>query len=117
MQVGNRFQAIKTIEGPENSIIREDYSRVFGNAIIEKAAKDLRICMKRDKRNRKFSSSAGDKYGPVNTAQIAYFFSSPLSKLCCGDIDPWYIVKNIALERNYPYMEELKQEYERGNNS
>lgn len=114
MQVGNRFQAVQVINGPENAIDQNDYLRMLGNAIIEKAASDLRKCMKKDIKHHLYSWASYDSHSILKTSSIAYFFSSPLSKLLCGTINPWYIVEKIADEMCYPYKEQLREDYERG---
>lgn len=106
--------AIKVENGPENHINQADYCRLLGNGIVEKAAKDLRKCMKKDKKYKTYSRLTRDKEGSMNTSSIAYFFSSPLCSLCCGDIDPWYIVAKVAVEMDYPFLEELEEDYTRG---
>lgn len=91
-----------------------DYANELGNAIIEKAAYDLRKCMRKDKKHNRYSYEIHNDHSMVKTSSIAYFFSSPLAELCCGSIDPLYILKRIAEEEKYPYMDELIFDYERG---
>lgn len=86
----------------------------LGNAIIEKAAYDLRKCMRKDKKHNRYSYEIYKDHSMVKTSSIAYFFSSPLAELCCGTINPLYIIKRIAEEEKYPYMVELIHDYERG---
>jgi hypothetical protein len=64
-------------------------------AIVEKSADDLRLAFRRDISNRKFSSSANAEY---NTKNLISFFGSPWGHLCCGKIDPWYIVSKLLDE-------------------
>ena len=105
---------LKDINSSENRINREDYSTELANQIITRAARDLKMCMKRDIKHNTYSYINSNVRQVLGTSSIAYFFSSPLCSMCCGDIDPWYIVARIAVEMDYPFMEQLEQDYERG---
>ena len=106
--------AIRDLNSPGNSINQNDYSRILGNELIERAVKDIRRCMKHDIKHNVYSYVNKDKNDPVKTSSIAYFFSSPLCIMCCGTLDPWYILGRVAIEMRYPFIEELEHDYERG---
>lgn len=113
VKVGDRFSAIRNTLSQENGTI-DDYSMNLGMAILVSASRDLTRCMKKDIRKNEFSVCSYKDKSTISTANVVYFFSSSLCELICGNIDPWYIVQRLADDINYPFMEELQENYERG---
>jgi hypothetical protein len=113
----NGLEIMKVAEGQGNGTA-VDSSYNLAIAIMEGACNDFRKCLRLDIRFNQYShfnrakKSRYGGYDYIQTSKSLKFFASTLCSDICGSIDPWYIIERITKEENYPFMKELKEEYE-----